>query len=377
MPNPVNRRDWLKQNSLAALALGFALPSMANEEGLLRNFGAANGLINLGSNENPYGISHKAREAILGMLTESNRYQFNVAPLQNFKKELSSYYQVGSNQVLVTAGSGDSLHMLARHFSKGNLVTATPTFATLPNTAKKIGTKVIEIPLTSDKVHDLPAMLRAITNETQLVYICNPANPSSTIVSPNILENFCIEAAKKAVVVIDEAYIDFLNAPDNRSMIGLINQNPNIIVVRTFSKIHAMAGLRVGFIVGHPTLIDSLDENYFRNSQITVSNLSMAAALASLKDEAHRESCKQKNAAAREYTFKALKEMNIQCIPSYTNFLFFPLGKYPGDFAQDMLQKNVILRSNNYPDGKWARVSVGTLDEMKQFIGLMKAVWKG
>jgi len=376
MPTPTNRRDWLKQNSLAALALGFALPSMANEEGLLRSFGAANGLINLGSNENPYGISPKAREAILGMLPEANRYQFNVPSLQDFKKELARYYHVGSDQVLVTAGSGDILNMLPRHFGKGNLVTATPTFATLPNTAKKIGTKVIEIPLTADKVHDLPAMLRAVTNETQLVYICNPANPTSTIISPGVLENFCVEAAKKAVVVIDEAYIDFLNAPDNRSMIGLIDKNPNIIVVRTFSKIHAMAGLRVGFLVGHPTVVKALEQNYFTNSQITVSNLTMAAALASLQDEAHRESCKQKNAAARQYTFTALKEMNIKCIPSYTNFMFFPLGKYPGEFSQDMLQQNVLLRSNNYADGKWARVSVGTMDEMKQFIGLMKANWK-
>ncbi len=376
MPTQTNRRDWLKQNSLAALALGFALPSMANEEGLLRSFGAAEGFINLGSNENPYGISPKAKEALLGMLTEAHRYQFNVASLQGFTKQLSSYYQVGADQVLITAGSGDSLQMLARHFSKGNLVTAAPTFATLPNTAKKIGTKVIEIPLTVDKIHDLPAMLRAINSETQLVYICNPANPSSTIIPPGVLENFCIEASKKAMVVIDEAYIDFLNTPDNRSMIGLTHQNPNIIVVRTFSKIHAMAGLRVGFIAGHPTTINLLDENYFRNSQITVSNLTMAAAAASMKDEAHRESCKQKNAAARQYTFTALKEMNIKCIPSYTNFLFFPLGKYPGDFAQDMFKKNVILRSNNYADGKWARVSVGTMDEMKQFIGIMKADWK-
>jgi histidinol-phosphate aminotransferase len=377
MSHSVNRRDWLKQNSLFALALGFGLPSMANEEGMLRNFGAAEGLINLGSNENPYGISPKAREAIISMMTEAHRYQFNVAPLQQFKKELGNYYHVGSDQLLVTAGSGDALHMLARHFSKGNLVTATPTFATLPNTAKKISTRVIEVPLTAGKVHDLPAMLKAISPETQLVYICNPANPTSTIVSPAALKSFCAEASKQAVVVIDEAYIDFLNAPDNESMIGLIDQNPNIIVVRTFSKIHAMAGLRVGFVVAHPTMIKQLEQNYFAGSQITVSNLTMAAALASLQDEAHRQSCKDKNAAARNYAFKALQEMNIQCIPSYTNFLFFPLGSYPGDFSKDMLQHQVILRSTNYPDGKWARVSVGTMEEMKQFMGLMKAGWKG
>lgn len=379
MTASLNRRDWLKSNSLAALALGFSLPAMGmgNEEGLLRNFGTAQGLLNLGSNENPYGISPKAKEALLAMVSLSHRYQFNVASLSDFEKELAKYYKVGSNQVLATAGSGDALNKLARHFSKGSLVTATPTFATLPNTAKKIGTKVIEVPLTADKVHDLPAMLRAIDNNTALVYICNPANPSSTVLSTGALKDFCIEASKKAAVVIDEAYIDFLDDAENKSMISLIDQHPNVIVVRTFSKIHAMAGLRIGFVIGHPAIIGALDENYFTNSQIAVSNLTIAAALASLKDEAHRINCRQKNTAVRNYTVNALKEMNISCIPSGTNFLFFPLGKYQGNFSKDMLQKNVILRSETYPDGKWARVSLGTMDEMQQFISLVKAGWQG
>ncbi|MCW3088793.1 MAG: aminotransferase class, partial [Sediminibacterium sp.] len=252
------------------------------------------------------------------------------------------------------------------------LVTATPTFNILPGTARKLGTKVIEVPLTAGKVHDLPAMLRAINNETQLVYICNPANPTGTIVSPAALKDFCLEAAKKAVVVVDEAYIDFLNPGDNESMIGLVSQNPNILVVRTFSKIHAMAGLRIGFVVGHPKTIEALDANYFSNTQITVSNLALAAALASLKDEAHRESCKQKNAEARAFTENALKEMNVAYIPSYTNFIFFPVPGYRGDFAADMLKKNVLLRFNNSPTDKWGRVSIGTLDEMKQFAALSR-----
>lgn len=377
MSATINRRDWLRNNSLAAIGMGIGFRSMANEEGITRSFGAPEGLINLGSNENPYGISPKAKEAILGMLSEAHRYQFNVPSLQNFSDVIAKYCNVNGDQVLITAGSGDALHLLARHFNKGNLVTATPTFATLPNTAKKLGTKVIEVPLTPEKTNDLPAMLRAITSDTQMVYLCNPANPSSTIITPNVLKNFCVEASKKAVVVVDEAYIDYLNATDKESMIGLIEKNPNIIVLRTFSKIHAMAGLRVGYVVGHATVIDSLDKNYFGSTQMTVSNLTMAAALASLKDEAHLLDCKQKTIAARSYTFNALKEMNINCIPSYTNFLFFPLGKYPGDFAQDMFKKNVIVRSNNYPDGKWARVSVGTMDEMKRFIELFKADWKG
>lgn len=376
MPAAINRRDWLKSNSLAALALGFALPSMANEEGLTRNFGADLGLLNLGSNENPYGISPKAKEALLSILGESNRYQFNIPSLLNFEKEIGEYYKVGSKQVLATAGSGDALAKLARHFNKGNLVTATPTFASLPNAAKKIGTRVIEIPLTPDKKHDLPAMLRAISKDTQSVYICNPANPSSTVLNTQQLKDFCIEASKQAVVIIDEAYIDFLDHPEQQSMIGLIDQHPNILVVRTFSKIHAMAGLRIGFVVGHPSVTGPMHEGIFANSQIAISNPAMMAALASLKDETHRINCKQKNAAARSYTIDALQQMGIRSVESATNFIFFPLGKYPGDFAQDMFKKNTIVRSSTYPDGKWARVSIGTMDEMKQFISLMKQDWK-
>jgi histidinol-phosphate aminotransferase len=376
MSSNINRRDWLRNSTLAALGMGFSLRSMGNEEGLTRNFGANLNLLNLGSNENPYGISPKAKEALLGMLGEANRYQFNIASFSDCRKVIGTHFGVGDDQVLLTAGSGDALQMLARHFNKGNLVSAFPTFATLPNTAKNIGTKVIEVPLTADKKHDLPAMLTKITSETAMVYICNPANPSSTMIPPQQLEAFCVEASKKAAVIIDEAYIDFLDAPDNRSMIGLTHNNPNIIVVRTFSKIHAMAGLRMGFVITHPSTADALDKNIFRNSQITVNNLAMAAGLASLKDDAHRKSCKEKNKEAREFTFQALKSMNINCIPSYTNFLFFPLGNYQGDFAQNMLKRNVICRSNNYADGKWARVSVGTLDEMRQFMRIFKDEYK-
>jgi histidinol-phosphate aminotransferase len=373
-----NRREWLKLSSLAVLGSGFSLRSLANEEGILRNFGAEKGLINLGSNENPYGISPKARQAIIDMLGEANRYAFNIASLQSFKKELAAYYKVLPEQVLITAGSGEALALLARHYNKGNLVTAAPTFAILPNTAKKIGTEVIEIALTADKVHDLPKMLAAITDKTQLVYICNPANPTTTVLKPAALKSFCEEARKKATVVIDEAYIDFLDAPYNESMIELVGNSPNIIVLRTFSKIHAMAGLRVGFLIAHPSVIKQLEPNYFQNSQFAVSNLALTAAQASLTDEEHRKQCKQKNEAVRTYTFQSLQQLGIRCIPSYTNFMFFYLNNYAGDFAQDMLTKNnVMLRSSVQPDGKWARVSMGTMDEMKKFITIMQQTnWK-
>jgi histidinol-phosphate aminotransferase len=364
-----SRRQWLQQSSLALLGLGISFKSMGNEEGLKRIAGIENGLINLGSNENPYGISAKAKQAILDMMVETNRYPFNVASLQSAKKTLGDYYKVSEDQVLITAGSGEGLAMLARHFNKGNIVTADITFGVLPNTAKKVGTKVIEIPLTKEKVHDLPAMMKAINNETQLVYICNPANPTATIVKADELKRFCEEASKKTVVLIDEAYNEFLDNPDSQSMIGLIEKNPNILVIKTFSKIHAMAGLRIGFVIGHPVLIKKLQPDYFQSSQLAVSVLSLNAAMASLDDEPHKLMSKQKNEAARKYTMDEMKKMGVQFIPSYTNFIFYPVKSYPGEYSADMFDKHkIIMRSNKYSDGQWARVSVGTIDEMKQFI---------
>jgi histidinol-phosphate aminotransferase len=368
-----NRREWLKLSSLALLGSGFSLPTLANEEGILRNFGAEAGLINLGANENPYGISPKAKQAIVDMIGQANRYTFNIPSLQGFRKVLADYYKLSADQILVTPGSGEALGLLARHFNKGNLVTANPTFAILPSTAKKLGTEVIEIPLTEDKVHDLPKMLAAVTDKTQLVYICNPANPTATVLQPDLLKNFCTEASKKATVVIDEAYIDFLDAPYNESLIGLTASNPNIIVLRTFSKIHGMAGIRLGFVVGNAAVIKKLADNYFQNTDFAVSNLTLAAGIASLGDEEHRRSCKQKNEAVRTYTFQAMQQLGIHCIPSYTNFMFFKLGNYEGDFSQDMLTKNkILLRSSVQPDGKWGRVSMGTMEEMKKFMSVMQ-----
>jgi histidinol-phosphate aminotransferase len=369
MSQQSSRRQWIQQSSLALIGLGFSFKSIANEEGFRRITGLENGVINLGSNENPYGISPKARQAILDMMSETNRYHFNVASLQSFKKTIGDHYKVAENQVVVTAGSGEGLALLARHFNTGNIVTADITFGILPNTAKKIGTKVIEVPLTKDKVHDLPAMLNAINAETQLVYICNPANPSSTLISNSALKSFCEDASKKAIVLIDEAYNEFLENGADQSMINIIDKNPNVLVIKTFSKIHAMAGLRIGFIIGHSSLVSKLQPNYFQSSQMCISNLAMAAAMASLGDEEHQKMSRQKNDAAKKYTVDELKKLGIDVSPSYTNFIFFPLKKYKGSFAEHMFDKhNIILRSNQYADGQWARVSIGTIDEMKKFI---------
>ena len=368
-----NRRDWLKQTTFAALGLGVSLRSLANEEGLPRQFGSELGVINLGSNENPYGISPNAKKAISDLLGEVNRYQYNIASLKNFKKEVAAYYNLTPEQVLITPGSGEGLNLAARYYTGGNIVVGDPTFMILPRTAKTIGTKVIEVPLTADKVHDLDAMLKVMDNNTKLVYICNPANPTTTILKTDALKSFCEEASKKAIVLLDEAYMDYADPAETQTMLPLIEKNPNIIIMRTFSKIHAMAGLRMGFIAAHPSTIEKLGADLFSNTQFCTSSVAQTAALASIKDEAHRNESRIKNAAARKYTIDELKKMNYKVANSHTNFLFFQLKNFKGDFAKEMLEKhNILLRSYDRTDGNYCRVSLGTIDEMKQFMKVFK-----
>lgn len=370
----IDRRIWLKQTALAALGIGVSLNSLGGEDYLPKNInqllpGSEAPLINLGSNENPYGLSPLAKKAVSDLIKDAHRYQYNIPHVQLFKKQLADYYGVTPEHVLLTTGSGEALNLLARHYSKGNLVTATPTFGILPSTAKKIGVQVKEIPLNNKKVHDLEALQQAIDSETAQVYICNPANPTGTVLHPSDLKSFCEEASKKTVVTIDEAYIDFLDAPYNESMLSLVkNGNKNIVIIRTFSKIHAMAGMRVGFILADPATITNLSANYFGNCNFCMNALSLTAAMASLQDASHSQKSKRLNAAAREYTQNALQKAGFQYIPSYTNFIYFNLKQYPGDFAKDMLDKNIVLRSSEQPDGKWGRVSIGTLEEMKIFL---------
>ncbi|HTQ27408.1 MAG TPA: histidinol-phosphate transaminase, partial [Puia sp.] len=354
------------------------LNALTNEEGMTRNAGSDKGMINLGSNENPYGISPKARQAIIELLPLANRYSFNIPSLKTCRSTLAKFHGLSSENILLTAGSGIVLDLGVRYFYKpgGNIVTAEPTFFILPNTAKKLGLGVNAVPVGRDRGLDLDAMMSAINQDTQLIYIVNPNNPTGTVLMPSTLKSFCIEASKKTAIMIDEAYMDFLDAPYNESMIPLAASNPNVLVTRTFSKIHGMAGLRMGYVIGHPSRIRQLEDNYFNESQIAICNLTLAAGMASLQDEGHRQLCKQKNAAAREYTVKSLEAMNLHCIPSYTNFLLFSLDGFTGNFAEYMLTQNIILRSNEYLGEKWCRVSIGTMEEMQQFMKVMHQTWQ-
>lgn len=360
-----NRRNWLKQTGLGIVGLGivplerFAIPT---QESSIEEKNES--LIRLRSNENPYGPSTVAKNAMLKNISLSNRYNWEM--IDELIGKIAEKFNLTSQNIVLGAGSSEILNLVALYCSKksGNLIIAETTFDYWTITAENAGLKKTAIPLTADKKHDLTAMLNAINSETKLIYICNPNNPTGTICESAALQNFIKEATKRTKVLVDEAYLDFTDQP---SLANLVTENKNLIIVKTFSKIYALAGSRIGYAIAHPDTINELNKLQFAaNSSVSV--VSASGALASLSDNKFVTDTISLNEEARKYTIAQLENLKIPCIASHTNFVYFSLENYKKDFFEQ-LQKNNILGTKIYEEkGKWSRITIGTLKEMKQFI---------
>jgi histidinol-phosphate aminotransferase len=376
----INRRNWLR--SSLVLGAGAALSPtalLANSQGYNKFTGEyefegkANGLkAKLNANENPYGPSAKAVEAFKQAAVNGNLYPFEYA--EEVKAIIAKEEGVTAEQIFLGSGSSEILTMTGLAFGadKGALMSAFPTFRTMLDTAVGIGGAWQQIPLDSELKHDLPAMKSGITKDTKLVYICNPNNPTGTVVNSGELRKFCTEVSTKVPVFVDEAYTDFMDDPNEVSMIDLIHDGRNIIIARTFSKIHGMAGLRVGYGIAQPDTAKMITA--YATRLITVSGPSLHAAMASYKDEEFKKMCKTKNKAARDYTFQALQGLGFSPVASNTSFMIFTIKMKPEKYLARMEDKGVGVRSWVFEEKVWCRVSIGTMDEMKTFIGTLEEV---
>lgn len=361
-----NRRKWLKQIGLGVAGIGltnfktFALPTQA----FTKNFGNSDLPIKLSSNENPYGPSPFARTAFAHNINISNRYNWELT--SELVATLAKKNNITTDNILMGAGSTEILDLVARYsaLKKGSLIIADPSYAYWTHAAQKIGLAKITVPLTADKKLNLPAMLKAIKPDTKLIYVCNPNNPTGTICERDALVKFINEASKKAIVLVDEAYIDFTA---QISLSNLITDNKNIVIARTFSKIYGLAGARIGYAIANKATIEKIsDLQSWVNGSISVA--SSAAALASLKDEKFVSETYSLNAKARQYTIEQLEKLKLTSIPSYSNFIYFSLTNYKKDYFQQ-LKDNKIIGTKIYEEqGKWTRITVGTIQEMEKFI---------
>ena len=359
-----NRRDWFKKTGLAALGVSLApLEGFAFNE---MNIPVATGdaKTRLSSNENPYGPPMASRTAMAAAVNSSNRYSWSQT--SQLAAAIAKKNGLVEGNVLLSAGSIDILDIAGRLAAKakGSIVMSDTTFGYWTNAAMQLGAQKIELPLTAAKKNDLDAMLKAMRPDTRLVYICNPNNPTGTVLKTAEFINFIKEASRKAIVLVDEAYIEFTN---EKSMATLVKDNKNVIVARTFSKIYGLAGARVGYALAHADTIAEMDnmQAYVLGG---VSAVSGAGALAAINDTAFVEKTRSLNEAAKSYTIREFEKLGITCIPSSTNFLYFSLVNYKKDFFKLLESSNIEGTAIFEENGKWSRITIGTMEDMQKLI---------
>jgi histidinol-phosphate aminotransferase len=356
MNNVIDRRKWLKQTSLALAALGL---SSFNK---LPRLPISRDAILLGSNENPYGPSPAARRAILDNYLNSNRYPDDAILL--LQKAVAAHSKVGEGNILLGAGSSEIIGLACIHAAKkkGHVICADPSYRewNTQATAFGLGFQRKHLP---QSVIPPDQLYGPIAADTRMIYICNPNNPTGTIQDINAIEQFAREASKKTIVFIDEAYTEYAPVA---SLAPLAITNRNIIVAKTFSKVYGLAGARIGYAISHPETITTLSK-YQPWPAANLSTASTAAAMASLDDQDFVKDCLEKNRQAKEMCYACFTELKLEYIPSAANFMLFNIEKIAEKFMLAMKQKNIQLKYRDAYGGKWCRVSMGTLEEMRAF----------
>lgn len=320
------------------------------------------------ANENPFGPSHKAKSAIQHAIDLS--YQYPHANRLLLEQKIMEHEGLQDGQVLLASGSSPLLLASALCYGKGTIVSATPTYEDLLRRAELLGTKVIRVPLTAEKVFDLDAMEKVIDSSTSLVYICNPNNPTATVADTAKLKAFCERVSKKTTIFLDEAYIDYLDDPKSVSLIDSVKKGQNIIVARTFSKLYGFAGLRVGYVIAPAEVITKL--SMYTTGPGGISATSLAAAVVAYQDKEFLQDAFQKTMESKKFLYDTLKTEGYAYIPSSANFVMFPVQMESKRFAEEMLKRGVGVRSWKFSGKEWCRVSVGTMNEMKAFAEAFK-----
>ena len=372
-----SRRDFVRSVGVGAAGMlsGAIVGARGREaftaEGLDWSL-AQDGLVRLNSNENPNGPCQAALAAVRDALSDASRYPGG--PAFALQSAVAAHAGVPESHVVLGCGSGDILRM-ATCASTGPgraLVTAAPTFESPEGHAASRGAGVRALAMTPDLKIDLDGMLGAAQG-AGMFFVCNPNNPTGTLHGGDAIERFVSrarEAAPDALILIDEAYHEYVEDPSYRSAVAL-TAGPNVLVSRTFSKVYGMAGLRVGYGIGDPATIARLRTERMGNS---VNVLGAAAALAALADPGVIASERRLNRDAREFTRTELERMGYPSLPSHANFVLVDIRQEARGFAQACRAQGIAIGRPFPPLTRHARISVGTMDEMKRAVAVFKRV---
>ncbi|RYC68564.1 pyridoxal phosphate-dependent aminotransferase [Spirosoma sordidisoli] len=387
MSSSLTRRDWLRASGLltAGLTAGLRVAKadvqrMPGHSVFVNEFAPLTSppdtmpklRARLLANENPLGIAPSAKEALIKASEIGNRYAWmEFAQLKNL---IAADEGVTARHIMMSPGSSDILMAAASHFAKGGgtILTSAMTYDDLLERAQRMGAKIVSIPMTKEYQYDLNAIKSKLTPEVKMVYLVNPNNPTGTVVPTADLEAFCKEVSPKVPVFVDEAYIDFYE-PAARPKLGkLVAEGQNLILARTFSKIHGFAGLRLGYAIAQPEMLKLLKP--YTNGEFAVSITTLMAGIASYQDKAWQDHCRAENAKARDFTTKALTALGYEVIPSAANFILFPIRMKPKTFEGQMFANGIGIQTRDFSGQPYCRVSVGTMDEMAMFMDSFKKV---
>ena len=322
----------------------------------------AAGLVRLSSNENPLGLAPAARRAILENLGVSSIYPSSRQPLLD---ALAAAHGVTPEHIALGTGSTEILQMLVQSTDPGaTMVIAEPTFEDVARYADAAGRRLVKVPLAPSFAHDLAAMRAAAGDGPALVFICNPNNPTGTLTPCDQVEEWIAAEAERVTFVIDEAYFEFATDAGYRTAIPWVQRHANVVVTRTFSKIYGMAGLRLGYAVGHPVTIARVRRLACQNN---INGLALAAGLASLGDQSFRERTLAANRASRRILADVLAELELVALPSHTNFVMHRIRGDVVAYNQRMREAGWLLGRPFPPMTDYSRVSLGTPEDMRRF----------
>lgn len=364
----INRRDWLKTAFLGSAALTLSpLEFLANETPNFNELKNSNETIRLCFNENPFGTSPKALEAMQKSLSLSSRYDFKLADV--LCEKIAGNNNVKKENILVSAGSSFLLELITKYVSldKGHIIIPDPSFTIFAPIAEFLGMSKSVIELNDKKKIDLEKMKSSIQKDTKLIYICNPNNPTGDLLSRQEIENFIKSIPDNIIILVDEAYIEFTT---QKSLSDLVDVYKNLIVTRTFSKLYGFAGARLGYAIGHPKMIENLKKlQSWSGAEISV--VTMAGAIAALDDKEFINKVLDNNQKAKDFTISEFNIRGIKTIPSSANFVYFSLENYKGDYFKKLKEAKILGGKTYEEKGKWTRISLGTIEEMRKYFDVI------
>lgn len=327
-----------------------------------------NDVVKLASNENPLGCSPKVKEKIKNSLDDLAIYPDGAC--LELKNTISNKFNIPENMIAISSGSDEIIDLISKIFiaPEDEIIMASVTFIRYQDTANLFGGKPIIVPL-KNWTHDLDGMYNAITDKTKIIWICNPNNPTGTMIREKEFEEFLEKIPKNILVVYDEAYAEYVESKNYpKESQKLINKYNNLMILKTFSKAYGLAAFRVGFSFASPEIISFINR---ARGPFNVNSLAQIAAIEALNDENFLKKVYDNNIEGKYYIYKEFEKLGIDYVKSETNHIFFKVDKSAKDVFIELQKKGVIIRPilENH-----LRVSIGTMEENKIFIEKLKEV---